>query len=113
VAQARPQSLRVNQTLGQRRTAAVSLNVASEIKIAAGDGNIAPMATNIARRTLKDKLMLKAREIASSGACIGWGDVVRKFDVNEEATLRIWMTGRDKDEIDQLCDAARAKSRRR
>lgn len=69
-----------------------------------------PMGT---RRALKDKLMVEAREIASSGACMGWSDVVRKFDTNEEATFRIWMTGRDKDGLDQPCEVARAKYKTR
>ena len=65
-----------------------------------------PMST---RRALKDKPMVKAREIASSGACLGWNDVVRKFDANQEATFHIWMTARDKGELDRLCDGAREK----
>jgi len=69
-----------------------------------------PMST---RRALKDKLMVKAREIASSGSCAGWGDVVRKFEGDEEATFRIWMTARDKDELDRLCEQARTEMKRR
>ena len=33
----------------------------------------------------------------------------RKFEGNDEATLRIWLTVRDMDELDRLCDEARQK----
>jgi len=71
------------------------------------------MPKNTGRSVLKNKLMLRARAIAISGSCMGWGDVVRKFDANEEATFRIWMTARDKDELDRLCDVARSERKNR
>ena len=37
--------------------------------------------------------MVRARDVASAGACSGWLDVVRKFDT-DEATLRIFLTAR-------------------
>ena len=67
------------------------------------------MPRKIDRKAFKDQLMVKARDFAKSGSCIGWRDVVRKFEGNDEATLRIWLTVRDMDELDRLCDEAREK----
>ena len=53
--------------------------------------------------------MVRARDVASAGACAGWLDVVRKFGADDEAMLRIYLTARDKDELDALCGKARKR----
>ena len=61
-------------------------------------------------RAAKDALMVYAREIAASGRCTGWTQV---FEAMERAghdvpLLRIWVTTKDKSEIDRLCARARS-----
>ena len=67
------------------------------------------MAKRIEGRPRKDKLVVRARDVTSAGACAGWLEVVRKFVADDEATLRIYLTARDKDELDALCEKARKR----
>lgn len=57
--------------------------------------------------------MVRAREVAKSGACTGWKHVfelVEREQPNERA-LRIWASAADKFELDHLCEKARFKLR--
>lgn len=60
-------------------------------------------------RAGKDALMVRAREVASSGSCAGWLQMlsVMEHDGHDTALLRIWATEKDKSEIDRLCARAR------
>jgi hypothetical protein len=61
-------------------------------------------------RAGKDALMPKAREVAATGACTGWIQVLAALERTgtDTALLRIWATVGDKDEIDRICARARA-----
>ena len=51
--------------------------------------------------------MVRAREIARSGNQLSWTDVIGQLSTDGQATMRIWATLRDRDQIDKLCDEAR------
>lgn len=60
-------------------------------------------------RAAKDALMPRLRELAAAGGCSGWPDVLQAMEREgqDTAMLRIWATGKDKGEIDRLCQRSR------
>jgi hypothetical protein len=57
----------------------------------------------------KDALLVRAREIAASGSCAGWLQMLNAMerDGHDTALLRIWATEKDRHEIDRLCARVR------
>lgn len=71
-----------------------------------------PAANKLTLLKHKRKLLVRAREIARGGLCLGWNDVlydVRKEDDAGALTLKLWATATERDEIDSLCRSARAE----
>jgi hypothetical protein len=61
-------------------------------------------------RAGKDALMPQARKVAAAGSCSGWNDVldVMRGSGIDTASLSIWASAGDKDEIDRICARTRA-----
>lgn len=62
-------------------------------------------------RARKDALMVRAREIAAKGMCIGFSAVLMQFDESDRTTLKLFASASDRDEIDRICDGTRIKKR--
>ena len=72
----------------------------------------APAAKPLSGRARKDQVIVRAREIAVSGSCLNFNAVLAKLKPDDAATLKLWATANDRDEIDRLCDRALAPRRR-
>ena len=55
--------------------------------------------------------MVRAREIARSGNRLSWTDVIGQLSTDGQATMEMWATPRDLDQIDKLCDEAQRQRR--
>ena len=86
----------------------VSLNGKSDGEKRPACDKISAMAKKeLPGNATKLALMARARAIGTSGDCMGWEDVRRKFDGHDALILKLWATAGDRDEIDRLCDRAR------
>ena len=54
--------------------------------------------------------MVRAREIAAKGGCIGFTAVLIQFEPDERTNLKLYASAEDRDEIDRICDRSRTKS---
>lgn len=68
-------------------------------------------AKPLSGRAQKDLLMVRAREIAAKGMCIGFSAVLMQFDEDDRTTLKLYASVSDRDEIDRICDRTRIKKR--
>lgn len=71
-------------------------------------------SASVKGRAGKEALMPLVRELASSGACINWNQVLEAVELQgtDTAVLRIWGTASDKCEIDRMCMRARTALQR-
>lgn len=68
-------------------------------------------AKPLSGRARKEALMVRAREVAAKGMCIGFSAVLMQFDEDNRTVLKLYATAADRDEIDRICDRTRIKKR--
>jgi len=97
----------------ERQTNAVAKEPEQKKKLAKVAKKDRPKA--VMGRARKDELMIKARELAASGACTSWGHLldVMASQGEDVGVLRLWAGARDKDEIDLICARNKTTQRRR